>query len=70
MGFSVSRYLQRTTGDTILQAIGHVPEFLMQQFDATGWFDLGRRLTGEGLMRVGQALGGTSSRRRGGSDSI
>lgn len=69
LGFTLSRFLQRTAGDTAMQAVAHVPEFLMQQFGASGWVDLCRRLAVEALARVRQAWRGIRSRSRMGSDS-
>ena len=61
MGFTLSRFLQRTKGDTPLRSIGHLPELLRDQYHADGWFDLVRRISGTALVRIGQRLAGRPS---------
>lgn len=58
LGFTVSRFLQRTKGDPPLRSLGRFPEVLRDQFEADGWFQLLRRMAGAALMRVGQRLSG------------
>jgi hypothetical protein len=59
MGFTLSRFLQRTKGDTPLLAITRFPVLLRDQFHADGWFNLCRRMLGAGLVRVGRGVAGT-----------
>jgi hypothetical protein len=59
MGFTLSRFLQRTKGDTPLRSIGHLPELLRDQYHADGWFELCRRMLGAGLVRFGRVVAGT-----------
>jgi hypothetical protein len=59
MGFTFSRFLQRTKGDTPLHSIGHLPELLRDQYHADGWFELCRRMLGAGLVRFGRVVAGT-----------
>lgn len=58
MGFTRSRFLQRTKGDRPVRSLGRLPELLRDQYHADGWFQLLRRMTGALLMRAGQRLSG------------
>jgi hypothetical protein len=58
LGFTVSRFLQRTKGDRPLRSLARVPQVLLDQFKADGWIQLSRRMTGAALMRMGQRLSG------------
>lgn len=69
LGFSLSRFLQRTKGETLPGSLRLVPAFLMQQFEASNWRELLRKLVGEAVVRVGHAIGGTDARIDGGSES-
>lgn len=62
MGFTLSRFLQRTKGFGLLRSFGCVPELLMDQFEARGWFDLVRRMVGVGLIRLGGRVAGPPTR--------
>lgn len=62
LGFTVSRFLQRTKGDRPVRSLGRIPELLRDQFHADGWFQLLRRMSGSLLIRSGQRLAGTSVR--------
>jgi len=61
MGFTFSRFLQRTKGDTPLRSITRFPELLRDQYHADGWFELVRRISGTALVRIGQRLAGRPS---------
>jgi hypothetical protein len=58
LGFTVSRFLQRTKGDRSVRSLGRLPEVLRDQFEADGWIQLSRRMAGAALMRMGQCLSG------------
>lgn len=63
LGFTMSRFLQRTKGDAPLRAITRFPVLLRDQFQADGWFELCRRMVGAGLVRVGRGIAGTPPQR-------
>jgi hypothetical protein len=60
LGFTTSRFLQRTKADRPLQAIGRFPRVLRDQFKSDGWFELFRKMMGAALVRVGKRVAGTS----------
>ena len=62
MGFTKSRFLQRTKGDSPVRSLGRFPTLLRDQFDADSWFQLLRRMSGAAFIRVGQRLVGASPR--------
>lgn len=60
LGFTLSRFLQRTKGEPPLRSLGRFPVVLRDQFEADSWLQLLRRVAGAALIRSGRSLAGTA----------